>query len=62
LVLSRPGGAGVRADDNYRQFRAGLHATGFRTGGFEWSAGAGWAIDTDDRSCAYGKLGVFTRR
>jgi hypothetical protein len=50
------------ADDNYRQFRAGLHATGFRIGDFEWSAGAGWAIDTDDRSGAYGKLGVFTRR
>ena len=50
------------ADDNYRQARAGLHVTGLRTGEFEWSAGAGWAIDTDDRSGAYGKLGVFTRR
>ena len=50
------------ADDNYRQFRAGLHVTGLRTGTFEWSAGAGWAIDTDDRGGAYGKLGVFTRR
>jgi len=50
------------ADDNYRQFRAGLHLTGLRTGGFEWSAGAGWATDTDHRSSAYGKLGVFTRR
>ena len=50
------------ADDNYRQFRAGVHVTGFRTGDFEWSAGAGWATDTDHRSGAYGKLGVFTRR
>ena len=50
------------ADDNYRQFRAGLHITGFRTEQFEWSVGAGWAIDTDDRSGAYGKIGVFTRR
>ena len=50
------------ADSNYRQFRAGLHATGLRTGEFEWSAGAGWATDTDHRSGAYGKLGVFTRR
>jgi hypothetical protein len=50
------------ADDNYRQFRAGLHLTGFRTGDFEWSAGAGWATDTDHRSGAYGRLGVFTRR
>jgi len=29
------------ADDNYRQFRAGVHVTGFRTGLFEWSVGAG---------------------
>jgi hypothetical protein len=50
------------ADDNYRQFRAGLHVTGLRTAGWEWSAGAGWAIDSDDRSGAYGKLGVLTRR
>jgi hypothetical protein len=49
------------ADSNYRQFRAGLHITGLRTGPVEWSAGAGWATDTDDRSGAYGKLGVFTR-
>jgi hypothetical protein len=50
------------AGSNYQQFRAGLHATGLRTGEFEWSAGAGWATDTDHRSGAYGKLGVFTRR
>jgi hypothetical protein len=49
------------ADSNYRQLRAGLHLTGFRTGVIEWTAGAGWATDTDDRSGAYGKLGVFTR-
>jgi hypothetical protein len=50
------------ADNNYRQFRAGLHITGFRTGAFEWSAGAGWATDTDHRDSAYGKLSVWTRR
>lgn len=50
------------ADNNYHQFRAGLHLTGLRTGAFEWSAGVGWATDTDDHSGAYGKLGVFTRR
>lgn len=49
------------AGDNYRQFRAGIHVTGLRTGSFEWSAGTGWAIDTDERSSAYGKLSVFTR-
>jgi len=50
------------ADNNYRQFRAGLHVTGLRIGEFEWSAGVGWARDSDQRSSAYGKLGVFTRR
>jgi hypothetical protein len=50
------------ADDNYRQLRAGLHVTAFRTGAFEWSAGAGWATDTDQRGSAYGKLSVWTRR
>ena len=50
------------AGDNYRQFRAGLHVTGLRAGDWEWSAGAGWATDSDDRSGAYGKLGVLSRR
>ena len=50
------------ADDNYRQLRAGLHISGFRTGEFEWSAGLGWGADSDHRSSLYGKLGVFTRR
>ncbi len=50
------------ADDNYRQLRAVLHVTGFWTEGFEWSAGAGWTMDTDDRSGAYCKIGVLTRR
>jgi hypothetical protein len=49
------------ADDNYRQFRAGIHVTGFRTGLVEWSVGAGWATDSDDHNGAYGKLGVLTR-
>ena len=49
------------ADDNYRQFRAGMHITGYRTGLLEWSVGAGWATDSDDNSGAYGKLGVLTR-
>lgn len=52
---------GFAAGDNYRQFRAGVHLTGLRTGAWEWSAGAGWATDSDDRSGAYGKLGVLTR-
>ena len=46
------------ADDNYRLFRTGLHLTGLRVGGFEWSFGAGWAIDSDQRSGLYGKFGL----
>jgi hypothetical protein len=50
------------ADDNYRQFRAGLHLTALRTGVLEWSAGLGFAGDSDDRGSIYGKLGLLTRR
>ena len=50
------------ADDNYRQIRAGLHITGFRTLNFEWSGGIGWAEDSDHRSSLYAKLGVYTQR
>ena len=50
------------ADRNYRQYRAGVHVTGLRTADYEWSAGLGWARDTDDRSSVYGKLGMLMRR
>ena len=59
------GGPEVQAfalDTNYRQYRAGFHVTGLRTGDFEWSAGLGWALDSDNRNSAYGKLGLLTRR
>ena len=52
---------GFAAGNNYQQVRAGLHLTGIKTGAFEWSTGAGWAMDSDHRSGVYGKLGVFTR-
>jgi hypothetical protein len=48
--------------DDYRQYRVGLHATGFKTGDFEWSAALGWASDSDKRTGAYGRLGVLTKR
>lgn len=48
-------------DDNYRQFRLGLHITSYRTGWAEWSAGFGWATDSDDRSSPYGRIGVIGR-
>lgn len=50
------------AGNNYRTFRAGLHLTGLRTGSFEWTAGLGWALDSDERNSLYGKLGVITKR
>ena len=49
-------------DETYRQFRVGAHVTAFRTDPVEWSAGAGWAIDNDQRSGAYGRIGVLVRR
>ena len=48
--------------NDYRQHRFGLHATGFRTGQFEWNAAGGFARDNDDRSGAYIRFGVSTRR
>lgn len=53
---------GFAAGDNYRQFRAGVHVTGFKMETFEWSAGAGWTTDSDDRDGLYGKLGLLLRR
>jgi hypothetical protein len=50
------------ADGNYQQVRAGLHLTGLKARGFEWSAGFGWTTDSEDRDGAYGKLGLVTRR
>lgn len=49
-------------DGNYQQYRAGVHVTGLRIGDYEWSAGVGWARDSDERSSLYGKLGMFVRR
>ena len=49
-------------DKNYGQVRAGIHVTGVKTGTFEWTAGIGWASDSDNRNSVYGKLGVFTRQ
>ncbi len=49
-------------DDRYHQWRVGLHATAFKTGAFEWSAGAGYVEDSDHRAGIYGRIGVLTRR
>jgi len=50
------------SDDNYKQFRAGLHITGLKWQFLEWSAGLGWATDSDDRDGLYGRIGFFARR
>lgn len=53
---------GFASRDTYRQFRAGLHVTGLRFAWVEWSAAAGWAIDSDDRDGFYARLGLHVRR
>lgn len=50
------------ASGDYRQVRAGLHITGLRFGPLEWSAGAGFARDSDRQTGAYARLGLFSRR
>jgi hypothetical protein len=57
-----PETAAFASNGNYRQVRAGLHLTGFKTATLEWSAGLGWANDTDRRSSLYGKIGLIARR
>lgn len=49
-------------DASYRQARVGAHVTGFRTGPLEWSAGLGFVEDSDNRSGAYGRIGLLARR
>lgn len=49
-------------DSSYWQWRAGLHLTALKFGGFEWSAGAGFVSDSADRSGLYGRVGVLMRR
>ena len=58
--------AGFTYDDNYRQLRLGLHLTGlrlapFNLGPFEWTLGAGWARDSDDRESLYARFGMILR-
>jgi hypothetical protein len=53
---------GAQGNSVYRQIRAGLHVTGFRTGPLEWAIGAGYATDTDHRSSPYLRLDLLTRQ
>ena len=46
---------------DYQQWRLGVHVTGFRVDGFEWSAATGWAVESDGRTGPYLRLGVNMR-
>jgi Cellulose biosynthesis protein BcsS len=53
---------GAEGDSNYRQFRIGAHATAFKTDALEWSAGIGYAHDSDRRGSVYGRIWLLTRQ
>lgn len=46
---------------DYQQLRLGAHVTGFRIDGLEWSAAAGWAVESDGRDGPYLRVGVNVR-
>jgi hypothetical protein len=46
---------------NFQQLEVGAHLTGLHVGGTEWSAGAGWSMDSDRRSGPYLRLGVSAK-
>jgi hypothetical protein len=50
------------ASDGYRHLRLGAHITGLKGEGYEWSAAAGWAGDSDQRTGPYVRLGVAMRQ
>jgi hypothetical protein len=49
-------------DEFSRQARIGAHLTGFKMATFEWSAAAGYVMDSYHRSGVYGRIGVLTRQ
>jgi hypothetical protein len=53
--------AQIFGDPNYKEMRLGVHVTGWKTDFAEWSAGIGYATDSDDRSGPYLRLGVLGR-
>jgi hypothetical protein len=57
-----PEAGGFANGDDYRQFRVGLHLTGFRSGAIEWSLACGWLRDTSEREGVYGRIGLIVRR
>ncbi len=53
---------GFAGGDSYKQWRAGIHVTGFRTSTVEWSLAAGWASDSGGHEGPYGRVGLIARR
>lgn len=54
--------SGFAQGSDYSQFRIGVHMTALKTHHLEWSAGFGWAFDSDERGSLYGRLGVLVRK
>jgi hypothetical protein len=46
---------------NFQQFELGAHLTGLHVAAMEWSAGGGWATDSDRRSGPYLRIGVSAK-
>ncbi|MFY9696075.1 MAG: cellulose biosynthesis protein BcsS [Xanthobacteraceae bacterium] len=46
---------------DFQQREVGAHLTGLHLGASEWSAGAGWSMDSDRRSGPYLRLGVSAK-
>ena len=46
---------------DFQQLEVGGHLTGWRLGALEWSAGGGWAINSDKRTGPYLRLGVSAK-
>ena len=46
---------------DFRQLEVGAHLTGLHVGATEWSAAAGWSMDSDRRSGPYLRFGVSTK-
>jgi hypothetical protein len=48
--------------EGYRHLRLGAHVTTMKTDDVEWSAGGGWARDSDGRSSLYLRLNILKRQ
>ncbi len=46
---------------NFQELEVGGHVTALHFGATEWSAGGGWAMDTDHRSGPYLRVGVSAK-